>query len=298
MSFPWKPEEVKLLKSLVKEKKSKEEISKELNRTPTAIEVKVNRLGLQLWRPNRIVRDSELKDLEKDWNDGSLSMNQLSTKYGRTKNGLVIIAQRNNFGPRPYDDEFISIPDIVEYVGISADSVRNWIKNGLKAKRNHSGAIRYLIDIDDLEEFMKNNQHRFNATKVSEYLFSPEPEWLKEKRKQDKVLFAESTRLRQEFSNEDDKKLIHMLKSGRSVKDMAKEFKRSEKAIRARLEILGYYAKKWNDYEIDIIKENVDYLTTAEIAKLLPRRTEKSIRYKCESLGIHYHITKERCKKR
>lgn len=200
----WSKEDIVKLIDLVREGKSKEYIAEVFNRTPVAIEVKVSRLGLQLKRPCRTVKADELEELRNDWLDGSKSMHSLCKKYNRTKNALKILAQRNHFGPRPYCDEYLSVSDICEYVGISHDAVRNWIKNGLPYKKSKSGRTTYLIDIDDLEEFMKNNQDRFNATKISESLFYSDPEWLKEKRRRDREIYP--TSWHEEYTNEDDKR--------------------------------------------------------------------------------------------
>lgn len=296
MSTLWNKEDTLKLIDMVREGKTKEELAETFNRTPVAIEVKVSKLGLQLKRPCRTVHSDELEELRNDWKDGSLSMKQLQKKYNRTKNALKILAQRNHFGPRPYNDDFLSISDVCDFIGISKDAVRNWIKAGLPYKKSKSGRTTYLIDLDELQKFMKNNQDRFNATLVSEYLFYPEPEWLKEKRRKDRESYP--TSWHEEYTNEDDKKIEDMFKKGKSVSDIAKELKRTEHSIKDRLMILGYYLKKWNDYEIEILKENSPYMTVKELTKLLPRRSEDGIAYRCEVLKLEYHISKERCKKR
>ena len=53
MSILWTEKEVEELKRLVKEGKDREFLANHFNRTETAIEVKVNRIGLQLQRPQK-----------------------------------------------------------------------------------------------------------------------------------------------------------------------------------------------------------------------------------------------------
>lgn len=290
----WNKEDTVKLIELVRKGKSKEYIAEALNRTSVAIEVRVSRLGLQLKRPCRTVKEDELEELRNDWLDGSKSMYSLCKKYNRTKNALKILAQRNHFGPRPYSEEYLSISEICEYAGVSHDTVRNWIKRGLPYKKSKSGRTTYLIDIDDLEKFMKNNQDRFNGARVSESLFYSDPDWLKEKRKHDREYYP--TSWHEEYTNEDDKRLEAAFKRGDSVSRMASDFKRTEYSIKNRLSILGYYFQKWNEYELEIIKVLSEFLTVSELHKMLPRRSESGIKYQCEKFKLSYHISKDRCK--
>lgn len=294
MSTLWNKEDTLKLIDMVREGKTKEEMAEAFNRTPVAIEVKVSKLGLQLKRPCRTVHSDELEELRNDWKDGSLSMKQLQKKYNRTKNALKILAQRNHFGPRPYNDDYLSISDVCDFIGISKDAVRNWIKAGLPYKKSKSGRTTYLIDADDLLKFMEDNQDRFNASLVSEYIFYPEPEWLKEKRRKDRESYP--TSWHEEYTNEDDKKIEDMFKKGKSVSEIAKELKRTEYSIKSRLSILGYYFQKWNKYELDIIEILSEFLTVSELHKLLPRRSESGIKYQCEKFKLPYHISEAKCK--
>ena len=192
------------------------------------------------------------------------------------------------------NDEYLSISEICDEMQVSHDRVSNWIKIGLPTKKNRSGKTRYLIDVDDLLCFLEKHQDMFNASLISEYLFYDEPDWLKNKRKSDREFFP--INLRSEYSNNDDIFMIQLFKAGKSDKYISDTLGRTESAIRDRLRLLGYTRGRYNDYEIDILKENSDYLTVSELAKLLPLRTEKGIMYKCEQLNIPYHVSKEMCK--
>lgn len=294
MSYKWLEKDIVELKKLVAEGKSKEYLANHFNRTTTAIEIKVNRLGLQLLRPNRNWLKQELIDFALDWKDGSISKSVLIKKYNRSFFSLRKKALELNLGARPHNDEFLSISEICDEMQVSHDRVSNWIKIGLPTKKNRSGKTRYLIDVDDLLCFLEKHQDMFNASLISEYLFYDEPDWLKDKRKSDRESFP--INLRSEYSNNDDIFMIQLFKAGKSDKYIADSLGRTESAIRDRSRLLGYTRGRYNDYEIDILKENSDYLTVSELAKLLPIRTEKGIMYKCEQLHIPYHVSKEMCK--
>lgn len=296
MSNLWSDSDVKKLKSFVNEGMSKKFIADYFNRTETAIEIKVSRLGMQLLRPNRNWKDSDLHSFKEDWQDPTVSISMMTKKYNRSLYSLRKKALELSLGARPYNDEFVTISDICREMNVSHDRVSNWIKLGLKTRKSKSGKSKYLISQDDLLKFLETHQSYFNASCVSEYLFCDEPEWFKDKRLKDIKEYAKNSR--QEYTNEEDKKIIRLFKRGRSDKEIAEELKRTEQGIKLRLNILGYYRGKYNDYEIEILKANSRYMTIPELLKLLPLRTEKGIIYKCESLGLPYHLSKERCESR
>lgn len=293
MSYIWSKEDVEELKTLVLEGKSKEFLAKHFNRTEAAIEVKVNRLGLQLIRDNRNWLEKDLEEFKEDWLDGTISKAMLIKKYKRSHFSLRNKAIELGLGARPYNDEYLTIRVICEEMNVSHDRVSNWIRLGLKYKKNRSGRTKYLISQEDLLSFLKEHQDAFNANEVSIYLFHKEPEWFKQKRKADAEFYTSN--LRAEYADSEDRQMITMFKRGISTKEIATRLKRTESAICDRLRILGYTRRNYNDYEIEILKKNSRYLTLDELAKLLPLRTKRGIVYKCRELDLPYHYSKERC---
>lgn len=289
----WTDNELKELKVLVESGKSRKYLANYFDRTETAIDLKVNRLGLQIQSKGRIWRQSEIKSFSNDWLDGSVSKNKLIKKYNRSFPALKKKAFELGLGARPHNDEFLSINEICDEMNVSNDRVSHWLKLGLKYRKNRSGKTKYLISQDDLLEFLKQHQDLFNASLISNYLFVTEPNWLKEKRKKDAEFYA--TNLRNEYTDNDDKTIILLFKCGKSNKEIAVDMKRTENAIAERLRMLGYSRHHWNDYEIDILKENSRFMTLKELSRLLPLRSEKGIINKCELLDLPYHLVKERC---
>lgn len=298
MSTLWTSVEIEELKTFVKAGKSKEFLMKYFNRTGNAIEVKVNRLGLKLDRPHKRWTKKELENFSKDWGSPKLSMQGLVRKYHRSHHSLRKKALQLNLGARPYDDEYLDVATIVEEMNISSDRVYHFIELGLPHKINKSGKTKYLILQDDLLAFLESHQDLYNASDISDYLFYSEPNWLREKRIKDSKAHNKNTLLRSEYTNEEDKTLEFLFKSGFSISDIALRFNRTETAIKTRLKILGYTSKFWNDYEVEILKSNSRYMTLDELVKLLPLRTVKGIQWKCEQLGIPYHMVKSKCEKR
>lgn len=293
MSYVWNKEDVEELKKLVAEGKDKKFLAEYFGRTETAIEIKVNRLGMQLLRDGRIWLKSDLRSFSEDWLDGSISKNVLMKKYNRSWFSLRKKALELGLGSRPHNEEYLSIGEISEEMGVSHDRISNWLKLGLKYKRNKSGKIRYLISQEDLLIFLEQHQSLFDASKISDYLFIDEPDWLIQKRKSDSEFYAD--KLRNEYTNEEDKLIVSMFKQGRSNSEIARSLKRTESAIAGHLRVLGLSRGRYNDYEIEILKENSRYLTLDELLVLLPLRTKKGLEYKCNALGLPCHRVKERC---
>lgn len=289
----WTQKELDELAQLVKEGKSREELMEHFDRSKNAIEVKVNRLGLQLTRPHKRWKKKELADFKEDWQDTKYTMQGLTKKYGRSKFSLRKKALELDLGARPYNEEYLSISTICEEMQVSVDRVANWIKLGLPTTKNKSGKTRYLIDVDDLLEFLEWHQDMFNASLISDYLFLDEPEWLKEKRIKDTEFYP--TKFRLEWTNEMDKQLVSMFKVGKSNEEMAKFFHKTSGAVSDRLRILNLFRGRYNDYEIEILNKYHDSHTLDELAKMLPLRSVKGIAYKCEQLGLSYHFSKSKC---
>lgn len=289
----WTPEQLQELSELVDSGKSLEELAEHFNRTTNAIEVKVNRIGKQLIRPNRYWKDTEETSFAEDWEDGTLSVKQLIKKYNRPWFSLRKRAQLLKLGPRPYNDEYVSVTDICREMQVSNDRVYNWFKLGLKKKKNRSGKVKYVVDTHELLKFLEQHQDHFEADKVSEYLFWDEPEWFKAKRKRDIQINMEKRRV--PWTNEEDKRLEMLFCRGKSDEEIAKALKRTPSGVMCRRLKLGLVKNRYMNYEIEILMNNSRYKTVAELNKMLPLRSYKGIISKCEQLNIPYHVSKERC---
>lgn len=239
MSTLWTEEEISKLKEMVESGESKVDIASYFGRTETAIEIKVNRLGLQILRDGRNWLKQDLDSFAEDWYDGSISKPMLAKKYKRSWFSLKKKALELELGPRPHNEEYLSIREVCEEMKVSHDRVSNWLKLGLKHKKNRSGKTKYLISQYDLLDFLKNYQDMFNASLISEHLFTVEPEWLKEKRKKDIIQYAKLNRL--EYTNEEDKQILRLFNMGKSDLEIAERLNRTECGIAYHRRVLGLY---------------------------------------------------------
>ena len=301
MIYPWTEKDIAKLESLIKENHTKTEIADVLGRTVASVQIKANRMGLQIFNTSdntgnrgRTWTQKDVRLLKELWSDGAISKSKMETQLHRSWYSIRKKALQLELGPREYNTEYLSISTICKEMCVSHDRVSNWLKLGLKKRKNHSGKVKYLIDPDDLLVFLKNHQNIFNASLVSEYLFFDEPEWFIEKRKKDAKEYANSNRL--EYTNDEDKRIVNMFMRGKSDAEIAKELNRTETGIKYHRMTLGLLRNRYSPEEIEILQKYSDSKTLAELAKMLPLRSQKGIAYKCESLGIPYHISKDCCK--
>lgn len=291
---PWTDSQLKELADMVDGGKTIEELVKHFNRTEQAIVIKVNRIGKKIQVGSREWTPDEDEKFKSEWSDGSLSIRAICKNHNRTWFGLRKRALVLNLGPRPYNTEYVSVTDICQEMHVSKDRVYNWFKLGLKKKKNRSGKTKYTVDTKDLLNFLESHPDHFDASKISEYLFPEEPEWLIEKRKTDKDINIEKRRM--EYTNEEDKVIEHMFCRGMSDKEIAERLHRTPNGIQCRRMILCITKNRYMPYELEIIRKNSPYMTIQELSKLLPLRTARGIQSKCEQLGLEYHISKNECK--
>ena len=293
-SKPWDEESLSILKRLSDEGVPIEEIAEKLGRTKTSIRIKLKRLGLQILSRGRKYTEEELNNLYDDWKYSNKTMDALSKKYKRGKEALTIIATRKGFSPRLSDTEFLSVKDLSEHIGVSKDTIKTWMKRGLKSRRCHTGKKRYLFLLEDVQKFLEEHQDFFDAGKISDFLFMEEPDWLKEKRIKDKSTFAHKNHY--EYTNEEDLQIIQLRKAGCSLEEIAQKLRRTPIGIQSRLFIISagnISPTYWSEEEIRILRENSDYMALQDLYELLQgKRSIRSIEWKCEKLGLKYHIQK------
>ncbi len=280
----WTEEETAYFKQRVKAGDDLATLMRTFQRTENAVVIKCQRLGMQIQREKRLWLPEEREAFQEDWKGGIISVPYMATKYHRSQGALRRYAVTLHLGPRPYNDAFLSVPDIVLELQVAKDTVYGWLKRGLPYQKGHSGKVLYLIDQYDLLSFLETHQKEFNASKLSPWLFETEPDWLIQKRQKDALFFPD--RNKREYTNEEDKQIMLWFQKGESDAEIAKRMRRTEIAIANRLEELSLSRKLYNPYEIEILQKNSATLTIYELAKLLPLRTPLGIKRKLYELGL------------
>ena len=290
----WSNTEIEILKDLCAQNKPLHTLVSALpEKSETQIRAKCKALNISFKKQRNYWSEQELKEFAKDWKDPSLSYAKLREKYkNRSKTALISCAARLHLGERPIDDSYLTISDIMTEMHVSKDRVRTWIRHGLKYHKSRIKPVKYLIDTKELLDFLKEHPSYYDASTISPYLFSPEPIWLKEKRKSDKKDFRKRSKASEYYNDAECKQIITMFKQGKSNAEIATKLNRTAYGIERMLSMLGYSRKRYNDYEIQIIKDNLESHTIDEIVDMLPLRTKSGVIAKCEQLKLKYHSKK------
>ena len=120
---------------------------------------------------------------------GVMEIDAIAKKLKRTYLAVMIKAKRLKLGGF-YSGNSLSLTATQASKVLNNDrhTVVRWIKNhGLKATQTTFKIKNvWLINFDDLLEWLKDNRHKWDSSKVELYALGKEEEWLKEKRKKER----------------------------------------------------------------------------------------------------------------
>lgn len=151
-------------------------------------------------------------------------------------------------------------------------------------KRRMISQMMYFIKLEDLLDWLEDNQDKFYANNIQRFALGVEPNWLKEKRETE-------TRERQRWTPTEMANLKEMYRNGIPYEQIAIELKRSKKAVSKKMNRLKDFNQEdrrndWTYNEIQLLKKYVsEKITDKEIAIKL-NKTESSITNKRFVLGL------------
>lgn len=280
----WTKEEEENLKYLA-ESYYYEEIAKIMGKSTTAIYLKAKKMGIHLIQNKRSWTKAEEDTLSELW--GTMKLESLAKKMKRSVFSLRVKAGRMGLGPMIQNNyEVITVSDLSELLNVSRDRiVKTWVKLGLnlKQKKLTDNQSYYVITLEDLLKFLKNNQNEWDSRCIGRYALSSEPAWLKEKRKKDNI---ENPLWYRFWSEEEIKKAEHLLSRGKTYAEIALLLNRKEGAVAEVLRKRGHsyeLGKFWSEEEINYLRTSYENMTYAEIAEYL-NRTEKAVSLKAEEI--------------
>lgn len=233
----------------------------------------------------------EMNYLENKW--GRVTVSYIAKKLGRTETSITLKAQRMKLGSR-LAGEYVTFNELLTALGLQGSY--SWLrdkyinKNGLPAKRKG----KYLIiKIDDFWKWAEQHKQILNFCHFEENMLGKEPEWVKEKRKAD-LSNPRKVNNNRPWTKEDDALLIQKTKSCRyTYKDLSKDLRRTENAIKRRLYDLGVPYRpipmdthvKWTDEEnnkmMELYKKGFDSYVIANILN----KSQLSISDRIKALG-------------
>lgn len=182
----WTEEESNLLLELLTTYSSFE-VASILNSSEEAIVVRAIRLGYDINKSHRrwtSVDDETLSDL---W--GSISVERIAKKLNRTVSSIINRVYALQLGSQISNNyDGITIQDLANLFMINRNTIlTSWVALGLKLsfRKRSDSSIYSFVEIDNLYEFLKNNQNIWDSRLLERNTLGKEPVWLEEKRRRD-----------------------------------------------------------------------------------------------------------------
>ena len=166
------------------------EIAEIMDKTEDAIYVKAKKLGLQVLGVRKRWTIEEEEMLINMW--GNYSIELMAKRLGRTSSAITnraFVLKLGSVMVNNYDG--LTIQEIADLFAVNRMTVGvNWVSLGLvfTKKRISAGKSYLFVTIDDLYIFLEKYQNIWDSRMLEPNILPPEPEWLTEKRKKDKLL--------------------------------------------------------------------------------------------------------------
>lgn len=203
--------------------------------------------------------EEEIEILEDKW--GTVSIPQIAKVLGRTIHSIKCKAYKIGLGTFIDSGEYITFNKFVKAIGHGGSYSfleKRLLKIDFPIKYKKSINKRYkVIYLNDFWKWAEKHKQDISFAKFEKGMLGEEPSWVEEKRKADLTNPSKINHNRK-WTKEDDCLLIEKTKSCRyTYKDLAREFNRTENAIKRRLYDLAVSCRpvpldthiKWTDEE-------------------------------------------------
>lgn len=205
----------------------------------------------------------EIQYLKDNWSE--ISLDKLAKNLGRNKHGILLKARRIGLTDRRRLQENISLHEFSKMLGkkyASDDFLGKLVKANFPISyyKVVNNKIR-MVNLQAFIKWFKTHLHVIDIDNTEDGDFDAiEPNWLKEKRKADKMASEYKARC---WTVEEDNRLINLLKEGRyGYREISVKLKRTEGALKRRmcdLKIKDRPLKadnhiKWLPNEIETVK--------------------------------------------
>lgn len=211
--------------------------------------------------------EEEIQYLKNNW--GVLSIPTISKNLNRPVGGIKVKAYRIGLDQHLYSGGKVTLNLVIKSLGYNSYTwmTKQFLKYGcpIQNKKVNNKSFK-VVDIDEFWNWAKENQDILNFRCFEENSLGLEPEWVKDKRKQDKLNIKKLNKNKL-WTSEEEALLIAKLKSYRyTCTDLAKEFNRTEAAILRKISKMKiqYRPVPKNDKKINEItwtnKENENFI--------------------------------------
>ncbi len=183
---------------------------------------------------------------------GESTIKNIAQKLNRTSIAVIIKAKRRNLGSLYNRQTRFTAHRLSHLLGVDQHTITDyWIsKCGLKAKKRIMKFKKrmYLINYDNLMEWLERNQNKWDSRKLKRFALILEPEWLRQKRILDGY---EPKRKNQKWNRLEDLRLLALFyKERKKIKEISEIMERSYYSIERRLSRIRLYKKSIKQMEL------------------------------------------------
>lgn len=229
---------------------------------------------MQLERQFKSWTEEEIEYLCDKW--GIMDAKNIAKRLCRTENAILAYACRLRLGKRQIaGGRYLSLIEAEEVLKLDYKTIkRSALKKELKATKIRVNKNSYWrVTIEDIWQFVKDNEGRIDSTKIEKGVLGAEPEWMQDRRKKDAAIPRKRNK---KWTEEEDRILKMYYKRNYNVEEIAKCMNRSISSIYHRANrVIGAIRKidiHWTDEEVELMLElEGKGLTDKEIAYELGR---------------------------
>lgn len=290
----WTEEEINTLKELA-ETKTASYIANKIDRAERQVKFKAKQMGIIITQEVRHWTSFELDYLSRNW--GNKSLESIAKTLKRTPCAVQGKAQHLKLGPTSSHSEELTLQEFSKLSGITEDRIRGVLsrKHGFPLIRKRVTPKRYRLFVRTYAalSWMQRHKDLWDATKVSIYLFTIEPNWLKEKKEQDRNSELNTKITKVNWTQRETDLLKLYIEEGYDIATISEKLNKSKEAVYGKICRLGYGYKVNRFYkgkDFKFIRENYLDMTDKQLAEVLGR-SERSIKKHRHMLGL------SRCKR-
>lgn len=290
---PYNDGEVYLLRQLAEKNKTVEEIADALGRTERSVENKVRELNIKVKGRQGQWTVEDMEYIRRNW--GKVPLSTIMTTLKRTESAVTTQARKMKLKPCYLTSENIPLSEFCRDTGITRGRIVKTLvikfDFPLKSMKPGPKKIFQYVDIELILPWLESHQSLYDASKIPQYYFGVEPDWLVKKRRADAN--ADTSTMDNRFSmtrwsKEESSRLKSMVAAGYDYSYIAKELGRTEKACRGRLDRMGlsYTSPRfWRGKEFKVLNTSFQDKTDDELAAEIGRSKSSVIHHRTD-LGL------------
>lgn len=247
----------------------------------------------------------EEAQLSEEW--GTYSIDTLARRLGRSRNSIIVRAQRLHLGGHMESSDKISFNVLLKELGLKGGyewELRKFTEAGLKIymHRVKDNSFR-MVKIEDFWKFAENNRHLIDFSRLEKNALGAEPSWVKEKRREDfnrrRIVKPHNAK----WTAEEDGELLRLLRAYRyTYPEIADRLRRSEGAIQRRVLDLGIKERPlkadnhtlWTEDQIKNLCQMIKAGSNYESMSRVLGKSSKAIRSKVFTVYLTENLNKVR----